>query len=209
MKYLKLFKSHTSYQNFINGSSVEFPNVSFCINESEMHYNHKNEVIFNLEQGYDGSDALVILFKEDSNIKSVKIDGRVVNFDSETETFTLDNVNYYGKLLSPGVYEISYQLVDNTRLTDFTNIPLDDLYNEYNDFTFYSPQSFVTNVKLPDTIEIFETSSLLYYYCNINTPKNLQEIESCAFNSGTWWNGLTGEQRTYFQTLGTNVDCSE
>ena len=38
MKYLKLFPQHSDYQAFISGG-VELPNVSYCENENEVHYN--------------------------------------------------------------------------------------------------------------------------------------------------------------------------
>ena len=39
MKYLKLFPQHSDYQAFISGGGVELPNVSYCENENEVHYN--------------------------------------------------------------------------------------------------------------------------------------------------------------------------
>ena len=39
MKYLKLFNQHSSYETYINGSDKVLPNVSYCENENEIHYN--------------------------------------------------------------------------------------------------------------------------------------------------------------------------
>lgn len=39
MKYLKLFPQHSDYQAFISGGGVDLPNVSYCENENEVHYN--------------------------------------------------------------------------------------------------------------------------------------------------------------------------
>ena len=37
--YLKLFQAHSAYNTYINGNNVSLPNVSFCQNENEIHYN--------------------------------------------------------------------------------------------------------------------------------------------------------------------------
>ena len=38
-KYLKLFKTHTEYQTYSGGGDMILPNVSYCKNENEVHYN--------------------------------------------------------------------------------------------------------------------------------------------------------------------------
>ena len=38
-KYLKLFKNHTQYEQYITGGTAVLPNVSHCIQEAEEHYN--------------------------------------------------------------------------------------------------------------------------------------------------------------------------
>ena len=39
MKYLKLFEVHEDYEDFVEGGTMEKPNVSHCITENEVHYN--------------------------------------------------------------------------------------------------------------------------------------------------------------------------
>jgi len=38
-KYLKLFETHSEYQTYISGDNVLKPNVSYCEDENEVHYN--------------------------------------------------------------------------------------------------------------------------------------------------------------------------
>ena len=40
--YLKLFQAHSAYNTYINGNNVSLPNVSFCQNENEIHYNPRD-----------------------------------------------------------------------------------------------------------------------------------------------------------------------
>ncbi|MBO6272261.1 hypothetical protein J6O48_05705 [bacterium] len=37
--YLKKFNIHSDYETYINGSDKLLPNVSYCENENELHYN--------------------------------------------------------------------------------------------------------------------------------------------------------------------------
>lgn len=37
--YVKLFKNHAEYEQYISGEAVELPIVSHCIQEVESHYN--------------------------------------------------------------------------------------------------------------------------------------------------------------------------
>ena len=39
MDHLKLFQTHSEYENFVSGGTMVKPNVSHCINENEVHYN--------------------------------------------------------------------------------------------------------------------------------------------------------------------------
>ena len=38
-KHLRLFQTHAQYTSYINGEDVYLPNVSYCNNENEIHYN--------------------------------------------------------------------------------------------------------------------------------------------------------------------------
>jgi hypothetical protein len=39
MRYLKLFENHSNYEDFVEGGTMEKPNVSHCVSENEVHYN--------------------------------------------------------------------------------------------------------------------------------------------------------------------------
>jgi hypothetical protein len=39
MKYIKLFETHNEYETYINGQDVLLPNVSYCEDNNEVHYN--------------------------------------------------------------------------------------------------------------------------------------------------------------------------
>ena len=39
MKFIKKFQNHNNYNNFITSENIILPNVSYCVNEEELHYN--------------------------------------------------------------------------------------------------------------------------------------------------------------------------
>ena len=39
MKYLRKFSAHTDYETYITGNSKVLPNVSYCVDENDVHYN--------------------------------------------------------------------------------------------------------------------------------------------------------------------------
>ena len=41
MYYLKLFENHNNYEDFVDGGTMEKPNVSHCVQENEVHYNSR------------------------------------------------------------------------------------------------------------------------------------------------------------------------
>lgn len=38
MKYLNLFDNHNDYEDYVDGGLMSYPNVSYCIEEDELHY---------------------------------------------------------------------------------------------------------------------------------------------------------------------------
>ena len=47
MKYINLFKTHASYEEKLNGGvDISLPNVSYCEDVKDVHYNPYNTVEF-------------------------------------------------------------------------------------------------------------------------------------------------------------------
>lgn len=42
MDYIKLFNSHDEYEEYISGSSKTLPNISYCIDANDVHYNENS-----------------------------------------------------------------------------------------------------------------------------------------------------------------------
>ena len=62
MEFIKLFQNHSEYGGFVSGGTMVKPNVSHCIQENEVHYNHYHDY---------SKDYLTIESLEDNNIISL------------------------------------------------------------------------------------------------------------------------------------------
>ena len=78
-KFLKRFNTHSEYVEYILSNSVARPNISYCYNNRDVHYNTKSKnnkltVIYNVET----AGERVKMFKEVSNLTSVIINGNTL-----------------------------------------------------------------------------------------------------------------------------------
>ena len=75
MKFIKLFENHSNYEDFVDGGTMEKPNVSHCIQENHVHYNP----IYNPKNQYFTIEAL-----DDGEITFVYDEGVDRGFDQCT-----------------------------------------------------------------------------------------------------------------------------
>ena len=140
-QYLKLFQSHTQYNTYINGDNVYLPNVSYCDNENEVHYNPNVPIIQPLMVTYNVEDA-----SEPTYIYGYYVNGEVPilgvdMFDkaeidgTEVSVASLDEAEGMYQL-SVGEHTIAYTLKDPTTIADEA---------------FYGCASIV-NVEMPNSI---------------------------------------------------------
>ena len=82
MKYLKLFPQESDYQVFITGGGVELPNVSYCENENEVHYNPLIQL--NNEIWYTSSNGKIVEPSSDSTAPFLDANGNNIPIVSNT-----------------------------------------------------------------------------------------------------------------------------
>lgn len=92
-QYLKLFDTHINYQNFVNSGEMLRPNVSHCVSENEVHYNH-NPLMLN--QDYRKFMQLLECAVEQDKIPDVSSVSELLN----SEVAGYNNLKYtYGHLV--------------------------------------------------------------------------------------------------------------
>ena len=75
MKYINLFKKHSSYESEVNGGGVDFkiPNVSYCEDVKDVHYNPYNTVEFYVGEITGTIPQTVKIYTDKTNHVDVQI----------------------------------------------------------------------------------------------------------------------------------------
>lgn len=160
MKYLKKFDMHSDYETYINSQDRILPNVSYCEDQNELHYNPWVEtrpiVKYIVE---DGSNPTVIYggmtYEEISvldNFAKIEVDGVEISLTDLDE-----NNGYYQ--LSEGEHTIKYTLKDLTTIgnssfygcSDLTSIIIPDGVTTISDLAFYNCSN-LTKVNIPNSV---------------------------------------------------------
>lgn len=106
MKYLKLFETHAEYSIYINGQDTILPNVSYCEDNNEVHYNPWVETKLVCKYNITNmSSATTLRTEYEPNIfKSMEIDGVL-----------LDSLVVECQFNTTGEHIIKYELYDETK----------------------------------------------------------------------------------------------
>lgn len=70
-EYLKLFTNHADYQTYINGADAILPNVSYCVDAKDVHYNPKPKYTkMYLTFECLGNGTITVISTNSSNVKT-------------------------------------------------------------------------------------------------------------------------------------------
>ena len=169
MKHIKLFNEHSDYETYMNGSDKVLPNVSYCENENEVHYNPYIEsvvtVTFNVTStseptqiaangqkfGAFGMIEINIL----NNFAKIDIDG--VKQPTINETYTFDTL---------GEHTVKYTLVNPTSIENgcflecrnIKSVIIPDGVTSIGNVAFYYCTG-LTSITIPDSVTTIGTSA--------------------------------------------------
>ena len=156
MKFIKLFEQHTEYETYINSNDKVLPNISYCENENEVHYNPWVETriiaTFNVTSSF-----LFDLFGSncESLFSEIEVDGVVQPSVNRSYTFA-----------TTGEHTVKYTLANPTTIGT----------NAFQDCKF-------TNVVIPRSVTTIENNA--FYNCtnltNITIPNSVTTIGQYAF----------------------------
>ena len=225
MKHIKLFNEHSDYETYMNGSDKVLPNVSYCENENEVHYNPYIEsvvtVTFNVTStseptqiaangqkfGAFGMIEINIL----NNFAKIDIDG--VKQPTINETYTFDTL---------GEHTVKYTLVNPTSIENgcflecrnIKSVIIPDGVTSIGNVAFYYCTG-LTSITIPDSATSIGNQA--FYYCtgltSITIPDSVTTIGTSAFQqcsgltSVTISNSVTsiGYQTFQYCTSLTNI----
>ena len=192
MKYIKLFDTHSDYNTYINSQDKTLPNVSYCENENEVHFNPYSDprLIVKLNV-VDDSDPTVIYggMSEDisalDNFTKIEVDGVEISLTDLDE-------NYGEYQLSEGEHIVRYTLKSSTSIGDY-------VFQDCSDFTkiiipssviYISDAAFcrcsgITSVTIPDSVT--SIGEYAFQGCtgltSITIPNSVTSIGDDAFES--------------------------
>lgn len=178
-EYLKVFETHEEYEEYITGDTMVTPNVSYCEDMEDLHYNPYESILvatFNVE---DSSEPTSLYFYRNSAeaqsigenmFSKIKIDGEEVaiwRIDQTNGTYPLTN----------GVHTVEYSLLNPTK------IGIDEEAHEIN--AIFMNCDRLVNVVIPDTvIDIYGFAfSLCENLTSVTIPSNVTNIGEEAFSN--------------------------
>lgn len=76
-EHIKLFETHSDYEEYINSQDKILPNVSFCKDQEEIHYNPYIEPIIIAKYNVISTSSNTLLMYDTTNVSKMEIDGVV------------------------------------------------------------------------------------------------------------------------------------
>lgn len=165
MKYLKLFKTHSEYENYTKEGMEVFPNISVCIDQDDMHYNSLR------------TDMEVVDLGLPSGLKWAKW-----NLGGEKETD-------FGKYYQYGEIYGSYEINNTTSRTyHFSNMPFNNGADDYDREYF---ESIVDEVCPNSTLSLEYDAAYNLLGEGYRMPTADEYVELIA-NTNTEWTSING-----------------
>ena len=158
--YLKKFSEHSDYNIYINSQDKVLPNVSYCENENEMHYNPwvETRVIAKFNITNTSSATTICYSSATSNFTEIEIDGVVQ--PSVVSSYTFDTT---------GEHTVKYTLADPTQIGNIA---------------FYYCEN-LTSITIPNSVTTIGLNT--FGYCsgltNVVIPNTVTTIGNYAFNT--------------------------
>ena len=188
MRKLRLFKTHSDYDEYINGQGVVYPNVCRCRDNNDVHYNPLKTFVTAKFVGNGEQQHLYYFYNNPNHgisgansFYEIKIDGEKVNISD------IDN-NRGLYTFSEGEHTVQYRLKETKKIkyglfmdSDMTEFIISDNINTIEDVAFgYCPS--LTSITIPNCVkEIYEGAFERISLISLNI--DMDAINSYAFSN--------------------------
>ena len=125
-KYLKLFEQHAQYEAYIGGGGAVLPNVSYCIDNDEVHYNPvipETRLVATFNVTDIAYPTNIIYFAGISYMSKIEVDDTEISLEVLRQSYGSYQFD------TTGEHTVKYTLIDNSTMpesifivVDFTNI---------------------------------------------------------------------------------------
>ena len=185
MKYLKKFENHSEYETYIQGGGVALPNVSYCEDNGDLHYNpYVDPVRFVAVFNVTSTSEPTHLFSNYNYLSAIEIDGT-----EYTGSDISANTNY--TFDTTGIHTVKYTLNDGITSIDGSSFAGD---KDMISITIPSNITTITNgafsgcyslvsVTIPNSVTSIGNAafSVCYALRSINIPNSVISIDDGAF----------------------------
>lgn len=210
-EYIKLFQTHSQYETYKNSADYITPNVSYCEQQNEIHYNPippffckltlQNGSIVNIEGSGELTKAMISdVYKQ--TLVSAEIGtlctsiGNAAFYECSNLTNVVINSDitsindntflYCGKLTNINIPDTVTSIGNYAFMScrSLTGITIPDAVTSIGDYAFSTCQS-LTDITIPDAITSIGEYSFggCYSLTSITIPNNVTSIDYGAFGS--------------------------
>ena len=178
-KHFKLFNTHSKYETYINGSDKILPNMSYCVDNDEVHFNHLPDPRVIVKFNVTSTDSATQICYTTSSFSEMEIDGVVQSNVVASYTF-----------VTTGEHTVKYKLSDPTSIdnqafsdcTDLTSITIPSSVTSIGNDAFYGCTNLIS-INIPSGVTsigngAFQNCSGL---TNIDIPSSVTSIGERAF----------------------------
>ena len=177
--YFKLFNTHSEYETYINDSDKILPNMSYCVDNDEVHFNHLPASKFIAKFNVTSTDSATQICSTTSSFSEIEIDG--VALPNVVTSYTFETT---------GEHTVKYTLLDSTRIDNFdfnncvdlTSITIPSSVTSIGQAAF-GDCSNLTNIDIPSSVT--SIGNYAFQYCSsltsITIPSSVTNIGTGAF----------------------------
>ena len=186
MKNIKLFTNHSTYEQYINSDWKILPNVSYCLDARDVHYNDNAGAVIratffaNADRSQDNKRSFQLYgFMSEEGVFGADMFSKIIVDGEELSIQELD-ANYGTYRMLPGVeHVVEYTVLDSTLiggvvLQEGTATRFGAIFNEC---------VYLTSISIPNTVTTIGTSSLsgCFALTAVTLPSGVTEIYGYAF----------------------------